>query len=133
MTGCGFDRQALHDSATQVCTAAYAPYSQFEVGSAVVDSKGQIFTGCNMENASYGLTMCAERNAIAAAIAAGVGKGDLQAVWIHTPGDRIAQPCGGCRQVIHEMMNPDALVIASCGSGQVQEWTVRQLLPDPFV
>ena len=133
MNRSGIDRQALRDCAQRVSGYAYAPYSRFHVGAAVVDRTGRIFTGCNLENASYGLTICAERNAIAAAVAAGVGKGELQAVWIYTPGERVAQPCGACRQVIYELMQPDALVIASCGSGQEQQWTVQQVLPDPFV
>lgn len=133
MSRLGLDRQAMQSCAQLAARSAYAPYSQFPVGSAVVDQAGRLFAGCNVENASYGLTMCAERNAIAAAVAAGVGKGELCAVWIYTPGDRVAQPCGACRQVIHEMMNPEALVIASCGAGHVMEWTVEQVLPDPFV
>ena len=133
MSHSGFDRKALQESARQACKAAYAPYSRFRVGAAVIDQAGRIYVGCNVENASYGLTMCAERNAIAAAVAAGVGKGELRVVWIYTPGERVAQPCGACRQVMHEMMHAGALVIASCGAGQVMEWTVEQVLPDPFV
>lgn len=133
MNRSGLDRQAMQSCAQRAAKLAYAPYSQFPVGAAVVDHAGRMFAGCNVENASYGLTMCAERNAIAAAVAAGVRKGKLQAVWVYTPGGRVAQPCGACRQVIDEMMSPGALVIASCGTGQVMEWTVRQLLPDPFV
>jgi cytidine deaminase len=133
MNGSRLDRRTMQSCAQQAAMSAYAPYSRFPVGAAVMDHAGRVFAGCNVENASYGLTLCAERNAIAAAVAAGVRKGELQAVWIYTPGERVAQPCGACRQVMHEMMQPGARVFASCAGGQVSEWTVEQILPDPFV
>jgi cytidine deaminase len=83
-----------------------------------------------MENASYGLTQCAERNAIAAAVVAGIR--DLRAVLIYTPGNRVHAPCGACRQVIGEMMHPAARVISCCDSDEYSEWTVGELLPEPF-
>jgi len=128
----GIDLRGLQESAEKVCRAAYAPYSRFQVGCAVVSREGRVYSGCNVENSSYGMTMCAERNAIAAAVAAGVGKGELLALWIYTPGQRPAPPCGACRQVIQEMMHPEARVISSCGCHAAKEWTIETLLPDPF-
>lgn len=124
------DLDLLRHQAVQACACAYAPYSGFRVGAAVVDSAGRIFSGCNVENASYGVTSCAERNAIAAAIAAGAGP--LMMVLIYTPGERAHPPCGACRQVIEELLDPDALIIACCDSEQHRSWTVRDVLPDPF-
>jgi cytidine deaminase len=79
---------------------AHAPYSKFHVGAAVLDEQGRIFGGCNVENASYGLTMCAERVAIGAAVAAGARK--IAAVVVFTPTDTLTPPCGACRQVLNE-------------------------------
>lgn len=124
--------QKLKEHAQRACLNAHAPYSRFMVGSAVVDGQGRVFSGCNVENASYGLTMCAERNAIAAAVAAGVRVGELHSVLIYTPGDEPAAPCGACRQVIQEMMLPEAIVISCCDTETALQWTVEQVLPDPF-
>ena len=108
---------------------AYAPYSKYKVGSAVLASSGRIFTGCNVENASYGLTSCAERNAIFAAIAA--GEHAIRAVVIYTPTPTATAPCGACRQVIREF-GPDALVISVCdGNGRIES-TLGELLPKSF-
>jgi cytidine deaminase len=130
MTDSGLDLQALKSRAQDACTAAYAPYSRFRVGATVVGEGGQIFSGCNVENASYGLTMCAERNAIAAAVAAGVKS--IQTVLVYTPGQQAHAPCGGCRQVMQELMGPMANVISCCDSEDVKEWTVAEILPHPF-
>lgn len=124
------DFVTLKSRAKQACSAAYAPYSRFRVGAAVSGASGQVFSGCNVENASYGLTQCAERNAIAAAIVAGMQ--DLQAVLIYTPGERAHAPCGACRQVIQELMSPAGRIISCCDSDEVKEWTVAGILPEPF-
>ena len=123
----------LLSRAREACSRAYAPYSQFPVGAAVADNTGRIFAGCNVENSSYGLTQCAERNAIGAAVAAGVAAGKLAVMLIFTPGSAPTPPCGACRQVLLELLAPDAVVIACNGDGQVREWSVEGLLPDPFV
>jgi len=121
---------ALQTAAKQAAAQAYAPYSQFPVGVAVLAENGQIFTGCNVENASYGGTICAERNAIAAAVVAGQRK--FQALMVYTPQEKLTPPCGICRQVIAEFFVPDS-PIASCNHlGQQQNWTLQQLLPDAF-
>ena len=126
------ERHTLKEIAQRVSSNAYAPYSRFSVGAAVVDLEGRIFSGCNVENISYGLAMCAERNAIAAAVAAGVGAGELRLVLIYTPGNRPAAPCGACRQVMQEFMLPEAVIISACDADETLEWTVEQVLPDPF-
>lgn len=121
----------LKERAKQACASAYAPYSKFHVGAAVAAAGGTIFSGCNVENAAFGLTLCAERNALAAAVAAGaVG---LHIVLIYTPGQRAHAPCGACRQVMQELMDPMAKVVACCDSADTKEWTVASVLPDPFV
>ena len=109
---------------------AYAPYSKFPVGVAVQAKSGKIYSGCNVENASYGGTTCAERNAIAAAVVA--GERQFAALVVYTPQDKLTPPCGICRQVIAEFFTPDSPV-ASCNHlGALQSWTLAELLPDAF-
>jgi len=109
---------------------AHAPYSNFHVGAASLSASGHIYPGCNVENASYGLTVCAERNSIGHAVV----KGDksLEAIVIYTEEERLTPPCGACRQVISEFLAADASVIATNHLGQKKHWTVEQLLPDAF-
>lgn len=112
--------------------SAYCPYSRFPVGAAVRTEKG-VFRGCNIENASYGLSMCAERVALFAAVAAGATRISMIAVAClrvgggAVPGSRM--PCGACRQVITEFMQPGGLVLVE----GVGKWRVADLLPDAFV
>ena len=109
---------------------AYAPYSKFPVGVAVQAKSGKIYSGCNVENASYGGTICAERNAIAAAVVA--GERQFVALMVYTPQEQLTPPCGICRQVIAEFFTPDSPV-ASCNHlGALQSWTLAELLPDAF-
>lgn len=124
------NRENLKALARRASEAAYAPYSGYRVGAAVVDANGRAFSGCNVENASFGLTSCAERNALAAALVAGAGV--LRAVVVFTPGDRPWPPCGACRQCMVELMAPDAVVWSTCESDAVLEWRVAELLPDAF-
>ena len=121
---------ALQSAAQQAAAQAYAPYSKFPVGVAVLAQSGKIYTGCNVENASYGGTVCAERNAIAAAVVA--GERTFTAVMVYTPQAMLTPPCGICRQVIAEFFTPDAPV-ASCNHlQQQQQWTLGELLPSAF-
>jgi len=121
---------ALQTAAKNAAAQAYAPYSQFPVGVAVLAENDQIYTGCNVENASYGGTICAERNAIAAAVVHGQRK--FKALMVYTPQEKLTPPCGLCRQVIAEFFLPES-PIASCNhTGQQQSWTLQQLLPDAF-
>lgn len=120
----------LAEQAKNAAAQAYAPYSRFPVGIAILASSGRIYTGCNVENASYGGTTCAERNAIAAAVVA--GERQFIALIVYTPQEKLTPPCGICRQVIAEFFTPDSPV-ASCNHlGQQQSWTLQQLLPDAF-
>ena len=110
---------------------AYAPYSKFHVGAAV-QMDGQIFEGANVENASYPLSVCAERNAVAAAVMAGAVH--LEAVSVCTNVSPPSSPCGACRQVLLEFAtDPNAVtVIATNPAGERRTWTLAQLLPDAF-
>jgi cytidine deaminase len=108
---------------------AYAPYSRFAVGAALLDERGAIHIGCNVENASYGLTTCAERNAVAAAVAAGARS--IRAVAIFTPTPAPTPPCGACRQVLAEFGDAATEVIM-LGESQVARATLGELLPSAF-
>ena len=121
----------LEDRARAVQPRAHAPYSKFKVGAAIrVD--GQVFEGVNVENASYPLGVCAERNAIAAAVLAGAHH--LERVAVYTDASPPSSPCGGCRQVLREFADDPkrVTIIAINGKGERREWTLDQLLPDSF-
>lgn len=119
----------LEKAARQAAKASYSPYSRFRVGAAILTGSGKVFTGTNVENASYGLCNCAERTAIFSAVAA--GERTVRAVAVYTPTRTATSPCGACRQVINEF-GPEALVISVCdGKGRI-ETTLDQLLPDAF-
>jgi cytidine deaminase len=122
----------LKPYAVRASLNSYAPYSRFRVGAALLDEKGVVYAGCNVENASYGLTQCAERNALNAAIAAGSQPGTLGPLLIYTPGDRVHPPCGACRQVMHELMPEHMPVISCCDSGDYQVWLREEHLPGAF-
>jgi cytidine deaminase len=121
----------LEDHALAAQQHAHAPYSKFKVGAAVqVD--GKIYAGTNVENASYPLGVCAERNAIAAAVLGG-GK-HLEAVVVVTDASPPSSPCGGCRQVLREFApHPDKVTVTAInGKGERRTWTLAELLPDSF-
>ncbi len=120
---------ALEQTAQRAAENAYAPYSKFPVGAAVLTANGTQFSGCNVENASFGLTICAERAAIFAAVAAGETK--ITAVAIHTPTLKPTAPCGACRQVMREF-GTDIKIIATCKGPERIETTLSELLPDSF-
>jgi cytidine deaminase len=107
---------------------AYAPYSNFHVGAAIV-AGGAIFTGENIENASYPVSVCAERNAVAAMIDA--GQHTIDAVAVVTAAERPTPPCGACRQVLWEF-GRESIVVAETTSGQRATWALEDLLPDAF-
>ena len=119
----------LANAAIAVRKHAYAPASSFLVGAAVLADDGRLFVGCNVENASYGLTICAERAAVCAAVAAGVRV--LRAVAVATDLAEPARPCGACRQVLAEFGRALDVVLVGRG-GVVRRTTLDQLLPDPF-
>jgi cytidine deaminase len=120
----------LIEAAKAACGRAYAPYSKFRVGAAIAVSDDAVVSGCNVENASYGLTICAERAAVFAAVAAGVKKISRIAVAVDTPAGNVAalMPCGACLQVLTEFMPPDGKVLIA-GSG---EYSLKDLLPHSF-
>ncbi|GMV15074.1 MAG: cytidine deaminase [Polyangiaceae bacterium] len=123
------DLGALESLARSVREHAHAPYSDFRVGAAVRARSGKTYVGCNVENASFGATVCAERNAVAAAVAA--GEREIVAVAVYTEADAPALPCGICRQVIQEF-GPDAVVVSTTPTARKQT-TLRELLPEAFV
>lgn len=121
--------QRLICAARDAAEHAYCPYSTFKVGAAILTAEGKTFTGCNVENASYGLSLCAERNAISAAVAD--GSRSFLALAVAAPRGA-ASPCGACRQFLLEF-GSDIDVIFPCPDGS---YTVRksgELLPDPFI
>ena len=118
----------LIEAARRAQQQAYAPYSRYRVGAAVEGEDGSVFAGCNVENASYGLVMCAERVAIGAAVAGGVRQ--FRRVVVVSDSEPPAPPCGACRQVIFEFA-PDAEVLA-VGPRSSHRWTMRDLLPAAF-
>ena len=118
----------LLESAREIRLRAYAPYSKYNVGAAILGDDGRIYGGCNVENASYGLSMCAERVAVGSAVSAGCDKPIAIAVVTADGGS----PCGACRQVFVEM-NPDMqVIIAGANAADYRTTTAAELLPDYF-
>ena len=120
----------LKEAAIAAYHKAYAPYSNFHVGAAALTKQGNIVQGCNVENASYGLTVCAERNCISHAVIN--GEQSFQMIVIYTEQDKLTPPCGACRQVIAEFFEQSAPVIAVNHKNEQQVWSVAQLLPNAF-
>jgi cytidine deaminase len=118
----------LQRAATKALAHAYAPYSGFAVGAAIQTKSGAVFTGCNVENASYGATICAERAAMAAAVAA--GERELVALAISSKAKRPTPPCGICRQCLAELA-PSLSIRSYAGSTHAQ-YSLSSLLPDAF-
>ena len=119
----------LEKAARTAAKASYSPYSKFRVGAAVLAGSGKIYTGTNVENASYGLCNCAERTAIFTAAAA--GERAVRAVAVYTPTRTATTPCGACRQVINEF-GPTALILCVCDQPDRIETTLDRLLPAAF-
>jgi cytidine deaminase len=128
VAGTDAERDPLRVAARAAQAGAYAPYSGFAVGAALEAKDGRLFVGCNVENASYGLAMCAERAAVAAAVSAGAR--EFTRLVIATDAEPPSAPCGACRQVLSEFgVN---LVIEAVGTSAVRTWRLADLLPDPF-
>ncbi len=123
----------LKEQAARAAGFSYSPYSHFPVGAAVIADSGTIYAGCNVENASFGLTQCAERAALTAAISDGATPGSLTALVIYTPGETAHPPCGACRQFMHELMSPEGIVHSCCDGEATRAWSPAEHLPDPFV
>jgi len=124
--------ETLTSLAKDASFKAYAPYSQFQVGAALETGNGELFTGCNVENASYGLAICAERNAITTAVTNGISPGDVKRLVIFIDKEELFSPCGACRQFMSEFMPADAEIRAVNKLGEAKNWTMSQLLPDGF-
>ncbi len=123
---------ALILAARNAREAAYAPYSKFRVGAALRCRDGQIFSGCNVENASYGLCNCAERTAIFSAVAAGCLPGDFTHLAVIADAAEPVAPCGACRQVMMEIGGPALIVIQANSAGAIAQTTMAALLPGAF-
>ena len=123
-------RKQLEKAAMRVMKNAHAPYSKFRVGAAILLTNGKIFSGCNVENASYGMTNCAERTAIFTAVAELGPRIEIKAVAVTNDHGIACSPCGACRQVIYEF-GPDATVFFQGADGPKQAH-IRELLPEGF-
>lgn len=120
--------RALMAAAAEAMRVAYAPYSKFHVGAALLTGDGRVFTGANVENSSYGLTVCAERVAVFKAVSEGVR--DFRAIAVTCSGDEVCAPCGACRQVLYEF-GPDLVVLLG-SPAQPARHTLAALLPLGF-
>lgn len=120
--------ELLLETAKQAAMNAYAPYSGYKVGAALLTDKGTIFTGCNVENSSYSLTNCAERTAIFKMVSEGENKIKMMAIFVDA--DKLFPPCGACRQVIHEFGDEIEIVYASRIDYKLT--SIKKLLPESF-
>ena len=122
--------ERLIKAALKVKKNAYAPYSRFYVGAALLSNDGKIYVGCNVENSSYGMTMCAERNAFFKAISDGARGFKAIAIVSDDPGHTM--PCGACRQVMSELAGENLDIVTADQIGQIKIMKLRDLLPHPF-
>lgn len=125
-------RNELIEAAIEARSHAYAPYSKFQVGAALLLKDGSYITGCNVENVSYGLSNCAERTALFKMVSAGVTKADVEAMCIAANTELPVSPCGACRQVMAELLNKDTLVVLATTNKKFKDTTVAELLPYAF-
>ena len=124
------DINKLIKEATNASKNTYSPYSNFPVGAALLTKDNKIYKGCNIENASFGLTNCAERTCMFTAYADGVKKQDIVAIAIYSPKDHMVSPCGACRQVMVELLPMDCKVyLAYNDNKDIYETTVKELMP----
>ena len=119
----------LMEAAKAVRLKAHAPYSNFKVGCAIEDDEGRVFTGCNVENASYGLSLCAERVAVFKAVSEGAGR--LKRIAVVADTEVLTPPCGACRQILWEFCGDAELALGNL-AGKRETLTVKQVLPRPF-
>lgn len=120
----------LMQAAEDMCLRAYAPYSHFNVGAALLTSDGRIFTGCNVENSSYGATICAERTAAVKAVSEGAEK--FSAIAVASSGGGLTYPCGICRQFLSEFAAEDLRVILKDENGHIVTYDLKELMPMSF-
>ena len=126
------NRNELIEKAKEARELSYSPYSKFKVGAALLCKDGQIFKGANIENSSYPLCMCAERNALYHAMMNGYKKDDFRALAIIADTDEACSPCGACRQVISELFPRDGVIVLANLKGAVKETNIDELLPVAF-
>ena len=126
------DKVQLIKKAEEARNLSYSPYSNFKVGAAVLTKDGQVFLGANIENSSYPLCMCAERNALYNAMMHGYKKSDFVALALSADTDGPCSPCGACRQVISELFPKEGVIIMSSLKGESKETNVEELLPFAF-
>ncbi len=124
------DVKKLISEAKTARDKAYVPYSKFKVGAALLSKDGDVFHGCNIENAAYSMCNCAERTALFKAVSEGVTQFDAIAVIADTEGP--VSPCGACRQVMSELCQRETKVYLTNLNGEVSEWTVEDILPGAF-
>ena len=124
------DNDILISYAKKAMGNAYAPYSGFSVGAALLTTEGEIFTGCNVENSSFGATICAERCAVLKAISEGYTSFDK--IAIVSSGNELTYPCGVCRQFLSEFMDNDSEIILEDGDGIIKVYTLGELIPFAF-
>ena len=122
------DRELIN-IAVEAAGEAYAPYSGFRVGAALECADGTVFTGCNVENASYGLSVCAERTAVFKAVSE--GRRSFRRLAVFAEGEEYCMPCGACRQVLQEFA-PELEILSARGDGRYVSYALRELLPHPF-
>lgn len=120
----------LIDMAKDMLSKAYAPYSHYRVGSVIETSSGKVYSGCNIENMSFGLTICAERTAIFKAISE--GERDFRRIVVVSDDDSLPVPCGACLQVMSEFCNDDLEVILCSGNDSIEIYRLKDLFPKPF-
>jgi cytidine deaminase len=124
------DKNTLVEKAIEARSKAYVPYSKFQVGAAIITSNDNVYLGCNIENASYGLTNCAERTAIFKAVSE--GDTEIKAIAVVGDTDGPVSPCGACRQVIAEFATEDTKIYLANLNGDVKETTISEILPGYF-
>ncbi len=126
------DYKLLIEKAKEASLNTYSPYSHFPVGAALLTKDNKIYKGANIENASFGLTNCAERSCLFSAYTDGVRKQDIIALAIYTPTQKLTAPCGACRQVMVELLEEDCKIILANENGKVEEYSVKELMPLAF-
>ncbi|WP_334332787.1 cytidine deaminase [Companilactobacillus sp. HBUAS59544] len=124
------NEQQLFDVANHAMENAYAPYSHYQVGAAILCDDQKVYSGVNVENASFGLTNCAERTAIFKAISEGVKS--VKAIVITNSTKELSKPCGACRQVMSEFMGPEDIVFLANNQNDYQKYTFKEILPLAF-
>ncbi len=126
------DKIQLVEEAKKARSLSYSPYSNFKVGAAVLTKDGKVFVGANVENSSYPLCMCAERNALYNAMMHGYTKKDFVMLALSADTDGPCSPCGACRQVISELFPKDGVIVMSNLKGDTKDTNVEELLPFAF-